>query len=154
MNLFNTNSWLRFLRRMLVIVGLLKKLIFPFKLFILEIKRDYTFRKTLDNKKTKAAMLGAMGQLCIALFGLVMLYYYVIYAIGGVIYIIANSSPIPSTLIITIIMIPIMFLIIWAWTSFCKKILIKNKRAYLKKEGLYEQYKESTKHIEELIEKK
>ena len=87
-------------------------------------------------------MLGAMGQLCTALFGLVMLYYYAIYVIGGVIYIIAKSSSIPSTLIITIIMIPIMFLIIWAWTSFCKKILIKNKRAYLEKEGLYEQYKD------------
>jgi len=51
MNLFNPNGWPRFLRKMLIIMALLEKLIFPFKLFILEIKRDYAFRKTLDNKK-------------------------------------------------------------------------------------------------------
>jgi len=64
----------------------MKKLIHPFQLFIEELRKDYAFRKTLENTKLKAMILGAMGQTCIALFGLTVMYSYTVYAIGVIIY--------------------------------------------------------------------
>lgn len=119
---------------------MIKKLIHPFQLFIQELKKDYAFRKTLDGTKLKAMILGAMGQTCIALFGLTILYAYTIYAVVVIIYTLDLVSLIAS------LIFPLM---IWLWTSMCKKILIKNKIAYLKEKNLYEQYKEATKSVSE-----
>ena len=118
----------------------MKKLIHPFQLFIEELRKDYAFRKTLENTKLKAMILGAMGQTCIALFGLTVMYSYTVYAIGVIIYTLD-----PLTFIVAF-SLPLM---IWFWTSICKKILIKNKIAYLKENNLYEQYKEATKGMSE-----
>src|SRR5690625_2267644 len=118
----------------------MKKLIYPFQLFIEELRKDYAFRKTLENTKLKAMILGAMGQTCIALFGLTVMYSYTVYAIGVIIYTLD-----PLTFIVAL-SLPLM---IWFWTSMCKKILIKNKIAYLKENNLYEQYKEATKGMSE-----
>ena len=118
----------------------MKKLIHPFQLFIEELRKDYAFRKTLENTKLKAMILGAMGQTCIALFGLTVMYSYTVYAIGVIIYTLD-----PLTFIVAL-SLPLM---IWFWTSMCKKILIKNKIAYLKENNLYEQYKEATKGMSE-----
>ena len=117
---------------------MIKKLIYPFQLFIQELRKDYAFRKTLDNTKLKAMILGAMGQTCIALFGLTVMYAYTVYAVGVIIYTLDLVGLIAS------LILPLM---IWFWTSMCKKILIKNKIAYLKENNLYEQYKEATKSI-------
>lgn len=117
---------------------MVKRLIHPFQLFIKELRKDYAFRKTLDDTKLKAMILGAMGQTCIALFGLTILYAYTIYAVVVIIYTFDLVSLIAS------LILPLM---IWFWTSMCKKILIKNKIAYLKENNLYEQYKEATKSV-------
>lgn len=119
---------------------MIKRLIYPFQLFIQELRKDYAFRKTLDDTKLKAMILGAMGQTCIALFGLTILYAYTIYAVVVIIYTLDLVSLIAS------LIFPLM---IWFWTSMCKKILIKNKIAYLKEKYLYEQYKEATKSVSE-----
>src|SRR5699024_6823801 len=119
---------------------MIKRLIYPFQLFIQELRKDYAFRKTLDDTKLKAMILGAMGQTCIALFGLTILYAYTIYAVVVIIYTLDLVSLIAS------LIFPLM---IWFWTSMCKKILIKNKIAYLKEKYLYEQYKEATKSFSE-----
>ena len=119
---------------------MVKRLIHPFQLFIKELRKDYAFRKTLDDTKLKAMILGAMGQTCIALFGLTILYAYTIYAVVVIIYTFDLVSLIAS------LILPLM---IWFWTSMCKKILIKNKIAYLKENNLYEQYKEATKGMSE-----
>lgn len=119
---------------------MIKRLIYPFQLFIQELRKDYAFRKTLDDTKLKAMILGAMGQTCIALFGLTILYAYTIYAVVVFIYTLDLVSLIAS------LIFPLM---IWFWTSMCKKILIKNKIAYLKEKYLYEQYKEATKSFSE-----
>lgn len=121
----------------------MKKIISPFQLFIQELRKDYVFRKTLEKKKMKSILLGAMGQTCIALIGLAFMYYYAIYVIGAIIYTVINSTFEPLGLI----GVPILPLMIWCWTSLCIKIFIKNKIEYFKQENLYEQYKDVTQHI-------
>src|SRR5699024_1967570 len=119
---------------------MIKRLIHPFQLFIQELRKDYAFRITFEDTKLKAMILGAMGQTCIALIGLTILYVYMYYAVVVIIYTLDLVSLIAS------LILPLM---IWFWTSMCKKILIKNKIAYLKEINLYEQYKKATKSVSE-----
>lgn len=116
----------------------MKKLVSPFKLFKQEIRKDNAFRKKIEDKKIKKVMLGTMGQFCIVLFGLLIMYYSVI---GYVVITIINLEP------IVLIAVAFLILVIWAWTSFAKKFFIENKIKYLKKKNLYEQYKQASKHI-------
>jgi|SRR5699024_5460056 len=118
---------------------MLKKVISPFTLFIQEIRRDNAFRHKTESKKIKKLMLGAMGQSCIVLFGLLVLYYILLAHIGVMI---VNVEPLRLT------MIAVVVLVIWGWTSISKKFLIKNKTAYLKKEHVYEDYRKASEHLD------
>ncbi len=118
--------------------NMLTKLISPFIFFIQEIRRDNAFRKQVEDKKMKRLMLGAMGQLCIVLFGLLIMYYSVI---GYVIIAIIELEP------LALIGVGFIIFTIWIWTLFAKKLLIPNKIKYLKKEKVYEEYQEAAEHI-------
>lgn len=115
-----------------------KKIISPFTFFIQEIRKDNAFRKMTDDKKVKRVMLGSMWQCCIVLFGLLVLYYLVIANIGITI---ATLEP----LRILSAIIPV--LVIWAWGSFAKKVLVKNKNKFFQQENIYEDYVQASEHI-------
>lgn len=83
-------------------------------------------------------MLGAMWQSCIVLFGLFMLYYITIANIG------ITMVKFEPLRLLTVVF-PI--LVIWIWTSFAKKFLVKNKREYLKKKNVYDLYTQISKDI-------
>lgn len=120
---------------------IIKKLISPFWFFIQEIRRDYAVRKNVSNKKIKRVLLGAMWQYCIVLLGLLVLYYIVIANIGITI---VKLKP------LGLLAAAFPILIIWIWTSFSKKFIVKNKREYLKKKELYELYTQVSKDIKNI----
>jgi len=80
----------------------------------------------------KATMIGAIGQSCIVLFGLLIMYCYMMYMIAAFI------ITLNLVVLIAIVIFPF---IIWAWQAFARKVLIQNKIKFLKKEKVYELYK-------------
>jgi len=120
---------------------IIKKLVSPFWFFIQEIRRDNAVRKNINNKKIKRVLFGAMWQYCIVLLGLLVLYYIAIANIGITI---VKLEP------LGLIAAAFPILIIWIWTSFSKKFIVKNKREYLKKKELYELYTQVSKDIKNI----
>src|SRR5699024_12596456 len=92
---------------------MVKKLIHPFQLFIREIIKDNAFRKTIRNRKMKATMIGAIGQSCIVLFGLLIMYCYMMYMIAAFI------ITLNLVVLIAIVIFPF---IIWSWQAFARKV--------------------------------
>ena len=79
----------------------------------------------------KRMMLGAMYQHCIVLFALLILYYAIIANVGIVIV---------KLELLKLIEVAYDILVVWIWTSFSEKVLVKNKIKYLKEENEYEEY--------------
>lgn len=115
---------------------MMKQLTFPFRLGIRELKKDNAFRKTVQSKVIKTTLLGFMGQSCLFLFFMLVIYITVLYII--VVTFIDPKS---------IIGLPIVLFMLWFFISGFKNMFPKAKKNYLKHKSLYEKYKEVTKDI-------
>src|SRR5699024_12743283 len=60
---------------------MMRKITFPFRFPLWELKKDNAFRKTVQSKVVKTTIIGFMGQSCMFFFVMCLLYIYIPYAI-------------------------------------------------------------------------
>lgn len=115
---------------------MMKKLTFPFRLGIQELKKDNAFRKTVQSKTIKITLLGFMGQSSMFLFVMLIMYISVLYVIA------ATFIDVKS-----VIGLPIVLFMLWFFITLFKNVFPKPKVNFLKQKKVYEKYKEVTKDI-------
>src|SRR5699024_4959291 len=118
---------------------MLNTLLFPFRLAFKEIKKDNAFRKTTQSKTVRSAMLGFIGQSCIFLVIMAVMYIALAYILIATI---VSLEP------IGLIMIPVFLLMLWLFITIYKKVFPKPKMNFLKYKNVYEAYQEVTKEME------
>jgi|SRR5699024_2276244 len=117
---------------------MMKKLTFPFKLAVTELKKDNAFRKAVQSKTIKSTILGFMGQSCIFLLIIFGIYIYMAYTIIVTIFLLQPVG---------LIVFPVFLLMLLFFISIYKKKFPKTKINYLKYKNVYEKYKEVTQQI-------
>src|SRR5699024_8650956 len=118
----------------------MRKLTFPFRLPLREIKKDNAFRKTIQNKVIKTTMIGIMRQSCMFFFIMLIMYTYLAYLA-----IITVSLLEP---VIRLIVFLAFLFMLWVFVTIFKNIFPKSKKNFLEYNNVYEKYLEVTKDIE------
>src|SRR5699024_8309595 len=119
---------------------MIKKLTYPFRLAITELKKVNAFRKAVQSKTIKSTILGFMMQSLIFLLGFIVTYYGLAYL---AIIAIFKLDFIAFLFMITFLLMLSFFIFIF------KNAVSKSKTNFLKSKNVYEKYIEVTGHIGE-----
>src|SRR5699024_7003056 len=121
-------------------LNLMRKLTFPFRLPLREIKKDNAFRKTIQNKVIKTTMIGFMRQSCMFFFIMLIMY-------TSLAYLAIITVSLLEPVIGLIVFLAFLFML-WVFVTIFKNIFPKSKKNFLEYNNVYEKYLEVTKDIE------
>src|SRR5699024_5525311 len=117
---------------------MMRKIKYPFRFPVWEIKKDNAFRKTVQSKVVRTTIIVFMRQCSMFFYFMCLLYIYISYAIIIVVLFEPISFYIPLLMLFMLRIFVITF----------KNLHPKAKKNFLKRKNVYEKYLEVTKDIE------
>lgn len=117
----------------------MRKITFPFRFPLWELKKDNAFRKTVQSKVVKTTIIGFMGQSCMFFFFMFIMYTALAYLAIATVFLLEPIG--------LVIFLAFLFML-WVFVTTFKNIFPKSKKNFLEYNNVYEKYLEVTKDIE------